>query len=167
MAQSSISGSCGSCGRYIGPVAACPYCGAETTARLPLRCLRWVAILLGVGGLALLYASARQRTPGELHPAQITPAMNFARVWIEGDVTRSAPRANSAGRVSSISFTLGGDGGETIVTANGPVAGALREQGVLPERGDHVRVLGRLSVTAGEKPRLFLDSSEHLHLLKK
>src|SRR5450759_2069262 len=120
MAESSNSGNCGSCGRYIGPVAACPYCGAETVGRLPLRLLHWVAVLLGVAGLAVLYATARQRTPSDVHPAQITPAMNFARVWIEGDVTRSVPRASATGRTPSLSFTLGGDGGETIVTAIGP-----------------------------------------------
>ncbi len=167
MAESTDSGKCGSCGRYIGPVVACPYCGAESAGRLPLRMLHWIAILLGVAGLAALYATARQRTPDDLHPAQITSAMNFARVWMEGEVTRSAPRANAAGRAPSLSFTLGGDGGETIVTATGPVAATLREQGLLPARGDHVRVLGRLSVAAGEKPRLFMDSSEHLQVRRK
>ncbi len=167
MAESTESGKCGSCGRYIGPVGACPYCGAESAGRMPLRMLQMVAVLLGAIGLAALYATARQRAPDDLHPAQITPAMNFARVWIEGEVTRSAPRANAAGRAPSLSFTLGGDGGETIVTAGGSVAAALREQGLLPARGDHVRALGRLSVAAGEKPRLFMDSAEHLQLRRK
>ncbi|MEI7436733.1 MAG: hypothetical protein WCL16_08010 [bacterium] len=167
MAESSNSGNCGSCGRYIGPVGTCSYCGAETGGRLPLRLLHWVAALLGVAGLVVLYATARQRAPDDVRPSQITPAMNFARVWIEGEVTRSAPRVNSAGRTAAFSFTLGGDGGETIVAAAGPVAVALREQGLLPTRGDHVRVLGRLSVTAGEKPRLFLDSYEHIQIRKQ
>jgi ribosomal protein L32 len=46
---------CPSCGRFIGPAMSCPYCGADAAGRMPLRVCRWLAVLLGVGGLALLY----------------------------------------------------------------------------------------------------------------
>jgi DNA/RNA endonuclease YhcR with UshA esterase domain len=43
---------CPSCGRYVGPQAACPYCGAHLTGRLSIRAVKVTAIALATVGLS-------------------------------------------------------------------------------------------------------------------
>lgn len=47
---------CPSCTRFIGRVARCPYCEADTPFRRRLVILRWAASLLGFGGVLCLLA---------------------------------------------------------------------------------------------------------------
>ncbi len=55
---------CPSCGRYVGPHEACPYCGAPLTGRTSIRGVKIVAILLATVGLAALwFAATRAEVP--------------------------------------------------------------------------------------------------------
>ena len=56
--------SCPSCGRYVGPHEACPYCGARLAGRTPIRAVKIAAILLATVGLAILwFAATRAEVP--------------------------------------------------------------------------------------------------------
>lgn len=64
---------CPSCERFIGPVDACPYCGADSVRSPAMRFLRRGTLALGMAGLFFLYLHARGRQPPGVRIGDITP----------------------------------------------------------------------------------------------
>jgi hypothetical protein len=155
---------CRSCGRFIGPAPVCPYCGASAEGRLPLRLLRLAALVLAVGGLAALYAAARTRAAPQVRVADITPAMNFARVRVAGTVTRAPNVIRRCGRADYVAVTLDDGTGEITVAASRRIAQALDQAGLIPARHDGIDAGGTLLVSADRKPRLMLGSAGELNI---
>jgi len=91
---------CPSCGRYVGPYHACPYCGARLTGRISIRVVKIVVILLATVGLvALWFAATRAGVPLiQIQAAGAT--MNMAYVRLQGRCTRTPsydPRGETLG----------------------------------------------------------------------
>jgi len=69
---------CPSCGRYVGPHEACPYCSAHLTGRTPIRTVKIAAILLATVGLALLWIAATRAEVPQITIGQAGATMNMA-----------------------------------------------------------------------------------------
>jgi DNA/RNA endonuclease YhcR with UshA esterase domain len=134
---------CPSCGRFVGPLEACPYCGAAVRKRLPLRYLRLGSILFALLGLAaLLYAVSGTATP-RVTVASIAATMNYAYVRLEGIVTRG-PVYDPA--TQELHFYLADTTGEILVSSFRATTNQLIDQKKIPAAGDHVAVEGTLRV---------------------
>ncbi len=120
--------------------------------------MRGAALALATVGLLFLQWSARARDIPPIEIGAITPAMNFARVRIEGEVQRRAYRSPPQGVPDYLSFVVADESGEVRVQAWRTVAAELARSGRIPQRGDRVRVSGSLRVTARGEPRLALDA---------
>ncbi len=151
---------CPSCGRFVGPYEACPYCGARQTPRVSLRAVKWTALLLATVGLALLWVAAVRLPLPRISINQASSTMNFAYVEIAGQVVRG-PTYNPDSR--SLSFTVADDTGEMRVWAFRDVVDDLRAAGQIPALGDQVTVAGTLRVRE-EDVSLTLNAPEHLQV---
>jgi hypothetical protein len=153
---------CPGCGRFIGPAMSCPYCGADAGGRLPLRICRWLAVLLGVGGLALLYMAAVRHPVPVVRIGDLGPTMNYAVVKI-GGVAGAAPYiARDSDPPDYVSFPVDDGTGRITVFAGKPLAARLVAQSLLPARGDALQVTGTLALNAGGKFKLRLQSAAQL-----
>jgi len=149
---------CGSCGRFVGPLSKCPHCGARVSKRLSVHLTRYAAVILATVGLGLLYLYSVNKEIPVIRIGDIKETMNFAFVTIEGSVV-SEPRVfKQAGRVRSIRFDLDDGSGEIPVTAYSAQAQALVEAGKVPRIGDTARVSGSLSVSADNNILMRLQS---------
>lgn len=153
---------CPSCGRFVGPYEACPYCGARQAPRLSLRAVKWAALILATVGLALLWIAAVRLPLPRIPISQASATMNFAYVEIAGQVVRS-PTYNPDSR--SLSFTVADNTGEIRVWAFRDVVESLRAAGRVPGLGDQVTVAGTLRVRE-EDVSLTLNVPEHLRVLR-
>jgi hypothetical protein len=153
---------CQSCGRFIGPALACPFCGAAAEGRLALRLLRGAAALLGIGGLLALYLFVRGQAVPLTRIAAITPMMNFGRVRVEGVVNRRPFNGHLSAQNAHLAFPVHDGSGEITVAAYGPVAQALALGDQAPQKGDRVSVAGTLNVAASGKTRLIVNTPEEL-----
>ena len=153
---------CSSCGRFVGALTRCPYCGARVTKRLSVRFFRYAALLLGTVGLALLYMMARTQQIPRIKISDIKPTMNFAYVQIAGTVSGDARAFKEAGRIRSLRFMVDDGTGEITVNAYRSQAQALADEGRLPRLGDQVEVAGSLSVTADGDVVMRLQVPEQL-----
>ncbi len=153
---------CSSCGRFIGPYEACPYCGARQAPRVSLRAVKWAAILLATVGLALLWFVATRAPLPHISINQATSTMNFAYVEIAGQVVRG-PTCNPDSQ--SLSFTVDDGSGQMRVWAFRDVVEKLRAQGRIPGLGDHVVVAGTLRAREDDIS-LTLNVPEHLDVLR-
>lgn len=158
------AGNCPSCRRFIGPVAACPYCGGEAQQNRLLRTLRYAALFLGTIGLLLLYLMVADRATPSVRIGSITPMMNFARARLDGRVTGRPYTAPRHGHATYISFVVNDGTGDVRVKAYRDVARALCDQGLVPQEGTMVSVDGQIRVAAGKMPSLVLNSVEHIRI---
>lgn len=153
---------CSSCGRFVGALTRCPYCGARVTKRLSVMAFRYAALLLATVGLGLLYLMARTQQIPLIRVADIKPTMNFAYVRIAGVVSGDARMFKEGGKIRSMRFMVDDGSGEISVTAYRTQAQALSDAGKLPRLGDKVEVAGSLSITADGDPVMRLQVAEQL-----
>lgn len=140
-----------------------PVCGAQVQRPLRIRLLRYASLLLASVGLVLLYLYSLDQDIPSVRVGEITPAMNFACVRMAGEVTADAYVFKSGGVV----FNLRDSSGEIAVMGGRAQAEALASAGKLPRRGDRVEVTGALSVSAGQDPKLRMQSAARLVLHRK
>lgn len=154
---------CASCGRYIGPVMTCPYCGADAEGRTSLRWLRIAALVFGVGGLGLLFWLARHQDIPLARIADLTPAMNTARVRIAGDIV-TVPRTYLRQNVPDyVTFDVSDESGTLTVAASRSVARDLiAGNGRVPRERDRIEAEGMLSLDARGRMRLYLSDASSL-----
>lgn len=124
-----------------------------------LRCLKFLSLLTGAGGLVMLVLMAKAREIPEVKISGINPLMDYAVVCIEGAVERN-PYINDAGEKGGcVSFVINDGSGELRVVAYRRVARELIENGAVPGKGSSIRVSGRISISGGGSPKLVLTSS--------
>lgn len=134
---------CPSCGRYVGPHEACPYCGARLVGRLPIRIVKVVAVALATVGLALLWLVARRAEVPLIHIGQAGATTNLAYVRLRGRCTR-APSYDPQGE--RISFWMADDTGEIYISAYRAQTRQIIQEGRIPALGDLIEVAGTLRV---------------------
>ena len=140
-----------------------PVCGVQVECPVRIRLLRYAALVLASAGLILLYLYSLDRDIPSVRIREITPAMNFACVRIEGEVTGDAYIFRSGGIV----FNLRDSSGEIAVMGGRAQAEALASAGKIPRRGDRAEVTGTLSAGAGQEPKLRMQSAARLVLNRK
>ncbi|MEI6149614.1 MAG: hypothetical protein WCS01_10990 [bacterium] len=159
------SAHCPACERFIGPVTECPYCGTEPGGRLPLRLLRWGALVFGVGGLLLLLVAVRRTDLPLVKAADIVPSMNYGRVRILGTVATEPRVLDKKGVPDYASFEIDDGTGRIVVAASHRTARGLVTGSLLPARGDRIEAAGSLSLAPNRRARLYLDSPAQLKRL--
>ncbi len=147
-------GACPVCRRYTGPVPICPYCDVSIPLPPALKLIKAAAVLLAVAGLLMLWLAAARLQPADVRVVDLSPAMNHARIRVNGLVTGSPRSGREPG---SLSFTINDDGHRLRIFASAAAAPSRS-----PGAGDNVTVTGNLKFTAGRDPVLFVRSAAHI-----
>jgi DNA/RNA endonuclease YhcR with UshA esterase domain len=134
---------CPSCGRYVGPYEACPYCGVYLTKRIPIRTIKITTVILASVGLVILWFAATRAEVPLIKIGQTRATMNLAYVRVAGRCT-SVPTYNS--KETSLGFWVEDETGELYASSYGAEASALIEGDCVPALGDLVEVTGTLRV---------------------
>ena len=134
---------CPSCGQPVEGGATCPRCGASLTLRLPLQILRYAALLIAIGGLAVLVYAARQSAVPRIRLGDLGAAQNLAYVEISGLVVQP-PQYNR--EAQSLSFRVDDGTGDILISAFRNETAVLVAAGRVPAVGDRVTVQGTLRV---------------------
>jgi hypothetical protein len=156
---------CPICNRYCGPVKQCPYCDATIPFPRLYRQIRASAWILATVGLIILILAAARRPPETIPIRDITPAMQFSRLFFEGELTR-APRISR--NQNSASTDLDDGSGRTlrIVFLEDAVV-SLKEIQPPLTAGSRIRVQGGLRVQADEPPVMFIRSPDQFQILQQ
>ena len=153
---------CPACGRFVGAVGKCPYCGAKVAKRMSLTATRWAAVLLATVGLFLLYLMARYREIPVVELGKIEPTMNFGQIRVVGTVATDAKPFKS-GR--GMSFNVDDGTGRMVVFTTERQMNEMAEQGLTPRAGDKIEFNAQLNLS-DDKSNLKLSSLKSLKLEK-
>lgn len=132
---------CPSCGKFVGAYEKCPYCGTELQKRMSIIFFKRAALVLAIGGLALLWFTATQIKIPVVRIADINARMNNAVVEVKGKVTGVSMMGKDG-----IGFNVD-DGSEQLRAQAFRGLGKMREMGNVPRVGDEVSVVGSIQVT--------------------
>lgn len=135
---------CPACGRFVGAVTKCPYCGAKVSKRMSLVVTRWAAVLLATVGLFLLYLMAIHREVPLVKLGEIEPTWNFGLVRVSGTVASDA-RPFKSGR--GMSFNVDDGTGRMVVFTTERQMTELQEQNLVPKAGDSIDFVAQLNIS--------------------
>lgn len=138
-----VGATCPSCGRFVGPLGKCPYCGADIKKRVPLRYLKLACLILAILGVVILVFVASGAATPTTKIGNIGATMNYAYVRLEGTVTRGPLYDADA---QSLRFYVADDTGEIQAGAFREVTQDLVAAGKIPTVGDRVILEGTLRV---------------------
>ena len=153
---------CPSCGRFVGAVTKCPYCGAKVEKRMSLVAIRWAAVLLSTIGLALLFLMAKYREIPVVKLGEVKATMNFAQIRVEGVVDSDARTFRTGGGMG-FNFTDGT--GTIMVFISQKQAQEMVERNLVPKAGDQVSFAGGLNIS-DDKSSMRLLSVDEFQLVR-
>lgn len=156
---------CPVCQRYCGPRQKCPYCEATMPFPLLYRRIKRVAWLLATVGLLLLILASRNHKPDTVLISTITPAMQYARIYVEGELMQ-APQVSHSKNSASANIDDGSGKTLRVVFLDDAVDTLLALTHPL-EKGTKMRVTGGLSIKANQPPVMFVRQKEQFTQIKE
>ena len=153
---------CPNCGRFVGAVTKCPYCGSKVEKRMSLVAIRWAAVLLSTIGLFLLYLMAKNREIPVVSLGDVKPTMNFGQIRVVGKVASDARTFRSGG---GMGFNVSDGTGTIMVFISQKQAKDLTAQNLVPKAGDQIDFAGGLSIS-DEESSMRLLSVKDFHLTR-
>ncbi len=152
---------CPNCGRFVGAVTKCPYCGTKVEKRMSLVAIRWAAVLLATLGLFLLFLMAKHRDIPVVMLGDVQPTMNFGQIRVIGQVDSDARTFSNGG----MGFNVSDGTGTIMVFVSQNQAKELVEQNLVPKAGDGINFAGGLNIS-DDKSSMRLLSVKDLHLTR-
>lgn len=132
---------CPSCGKFVGAYEKCPYCGTELKKRMSIIFFKRAALVLAIGGLALLWFTATMIKIPIVRIGNINALMNNAVVEVRGKIVK----VSMTGR-DGVAFDVD-DGSEQVRAQAFRGLSKMRALGNVPQVGDEVSVVGSIQVT--------------------
>lgn len=148
---------CPSCGRFVGAVTKCPYCGGKVEKRMSLVAIRWAAVLLATVGLFLLFLMAKHRNIPVVKLGDVKPTMNFAQIRVEGVAETDARTFRSGG---GMGFNFSDGTGTIMVFISQKQAQDMVERNLVPKAGDQVSFAGGLNISDDRSSMRLLSVDE-------
>lgn len=154
---------CSKCGRYIGPVEKCPYCGAKVTRPSTLMAVKYGSLVFAIVGTLLFWQMGVIMGFPSHDINEIDKSMNYARITVNGTVV-DGPRVYEAdyGGIGTLYFDLDDGTGLITVAAYEDVANEMMSKDKIPGYGDRVKVKGGTVLWRGEEFRVLLSTADQL-----
>lgn len=153
----SVEMNCPKCGRFVGAVTKCPYCGSKMEKRMSLVAIRWAAVGLATVGLYLLFLMAKHREIPIVKLGEVKPTMNFAQIRVEGTVASDARTFRTGG---GMGFNFSDDTGTIMVFISQKQAKEMEARNLVPKAGDQVNFAGGLNISDDKSSMRLLSVDE-------
>lgn len=144
MLEEGVENKCGSCGRYIGPIVLCPFCGHKNIRSKRFTYTKNFALVMAITGLLLFHVWSIPFGTPSVNLEDLNETSNYAYVTLSGVVTRAPVYyPDEHGDAGTIYFTVDDGTGELSVRAYPtPVVEDMIATGKIPGFGDRVNVTG-------------------------
>lgn len=164
---SNSSAHCPACERYVGPAHDCPWCGVDTIKPISMKVFKWIAMFMAPIGVLLLYAMVHNQELPLKQVEDLSPAMNYGHIRVEGTVSQTPIVRRYEGKVDYLSFSLDDGTGRIRILAYRDTALALSDANKLPLEGERIQVGGVLTIRNKNNRSLTINQANALTLVQK
>ena len=158
------SAHCPACERYVGPAHTCPWCGVDDIKPVSIRVFKWAVMFMAPIGILLLYLMASNQELPLKQISDLSPAMNYGHIRVQGTVTRPPTIRHYEEDVDYVSFTLDDGTGRIRILAYRDTALALSTNGTIPGEGDQVLVGGVLTIRNKKNRSLTMNQAAAIRI---
>ena len=135
---------CPSCGRYIGSLERCPYCGAKIPKHTAYYYAKYGSLSFAIIGIVFLLIFAQSIPVQYVKIGDITQTYNYAVVEIKGVVSSAPSLVIHSDGTSTLYINVDDGTGVMSVHVYSPVIGRLVEKNKVPGYGDFVKIIGNV-----------------------
>lgn len=141
-----VEAKCTECGRYIGPIVTCPFCGHRVKRHSRITLTKNLALAFAIVGLLALHGTSMIWGTPAMNIEDLSETTNYAYVELSGVVVRAPTYyPGDDGAPGTIYFTVDDGTGQISVRAYPqPVVRQMLEQKKIPAFGDRVNVTGNV-----------------------
>ncbi len=152
---------CPNCGRYVGSLEVCPYCGTKIPKHTAYYYVKYGSVAFAVIGIIFLLIFAQSAPVQYVHIGDITQTYNYGTVEIRG-VVASAPSLLIYKEGSATLYFDVDDGtGIMSVHVYSPTVWNLQKAGKVPCFGCFVKVVGEVYFR-GDNRYMILNSPDQI-----
>ncbi len=151
---------CPNCGRYVGSLEKCPYCGAKIPKHTSYYYAKYGSLAFAIFGIIFLIIFAQSIPVQYAHIKDITQTYNYATIKIKGIVS-SSPNLVIYKEGSSTMYIDVDDGtGVMSVHVYSPVVERLAHAQKIPGYGDFVEIIGEVYFRGDNRYMIVNDPME-------
>ncbi len=156
---------CPNCGRYVGSLEVCPYCGTKIPKHTAYYYAKYGSLAFAVVGIVFLLIFAQNVPVQYVEIKDITQTYNYGTIEIKGIV--SSPPSLIVYKEGSATLYIDVDDGTGIMNVHvySPTVGKLAKANKIPGYGDYVTIIGEVYIR-GSNMYMIVNSPEEVKILK-
>lgn len=135
---------CPNCGRYVGSLERCPYCGTKIPKHTSYYYAKYGSLTFAVFGVIFLLIIAQNIPVQYIHIGDITPTYNYAYVKIRGVVTSPPSYVVKSDGSTTLYINVDDGTGEISIHIYNPIIEKIAKAGKIPGYGDFVEIMGEI-----------------------
>ena len=135
---------CPNCGRYVGSLEVCPYCGTKMPKHTSYYYAKYGSLTFAVFGIIFLLLFAQSTPVQYVHIGDIGPTYNYALVEIRGVVSSTPSLVIKSDGSTTLYINVDDGTGVMAVHVYNPNVERLAEKNKIPGYGDFVTIKGEL-----------------------
>ncbi len=151
---------CPNCGRYVGSLEVCPYCGTKIPKHTSYYYAKYGSLTFAVFGIIFLLLFAQSTPVQYVHIGDIGPTYNYATIMIKGVVTTAPSLVLKSDGSQALYINVDDGTGTMAVHAYNPVTGRLAHKDKIPGYGEFVVITGEVYFRGSNRYMIINDPAQ-------
>lgn len=156
---------CPNCGRYVGSLEVCPYCGTKIPKHTGYYYAKYGALAFALIGIVLLLIFAQNVPVQYVHIKDIKQTYNYGTVEIRGIVSSTPSLIVYKGGSATLYIDVDDGTGIMSIHVYSPTVEKLAKAHKLPGYGDYVKIIGEVYIR-GSNIYMIVNSPKEVTIIK-
>ncbi len=157
---------CPNCGRYVGSLEVCPYCGTKMPKHTSYYYAKYGSLTFAVLGIIIILVLAQNMPVQYVQIKDIGPTYNYALVEIRGVISSPPSLVVKSGGMETLYINVDDGTGVMSVHIYNPIVERIAKANKIPGYGDFVTMKGELYFR-GSNRYMIINSPEQLQITRQ
>ncbi|NPA75357.1 MAG: zinc ribbon domain-containing protein [Euryarchaeota archaeon] len=157
---------CPNCGRYVGSLEVCPYCGTKMPKHTSYYYAKYGSLTFAVLGIIVILVLAQNMPVQYVQIKDIGPTYNYALVEIRGIISSAPSLVVKSDGAETLYINIDDGTGSLSVHVYNPVVDRLAKANKIPGYGDFVTLKGELYFR-GSNRYMIVNAPEQIQITRQ
>ncbi len=157
---------CPNCGRYVGSLEVCPYCGTKMPKHTSYYYAKYGSLTFALLGIVIILVLAQNMPVQYVQIKDIGPTYNYALVEIRGVISSAPSLVVKSGGMETLYINVDDGTGVMSVHIYNPIVERIAKAGKIPGYGDFVTLKGELYFR-GSNRYMIINAPEQITISKQ